>query len=158
MTINLLHLASHFKEISAKFEHFPDSEGPRYAGNVAVRKFKENFETEGFFGKPWDNVRRRMSSYRDSQGKTHKVHLPKHDNKAATRKVLHGRTGNLKRSISSEVSGHAQATIYSDSKYGKRHNEGLDKMPKREFIGDNPQVENAVKTEIERRLNKIFNG
>jgi len=50
----------HIKEMGQRAEQFVNKDAPDYAGNIAVEKFKKNFEDEGFFGNKWQEVQRRQ--------------------------------------------------------------------------------------------------
>jgi phage gpG-like protein len=83
----------------------------------------------------------------------------------ATRKILIGDTGNLKRSIDKEFVPEG-VLIYSDTPYASAHNEGTDNagrghsthIPKRQFIGDSKELDEKVKVIIETRFDKLFNN
>jgi len=51
----------HINKMGEKGEQFVNKDAPDYAGNIAVKKFKENFDKEGFFGNRWQEVQRRIS-------------------------------------------------------------------------------------------------
>jgi phage gpG-like protein len=136
--------------MESEFKAFFDAYGPTIAGNVAVRLFKENFQTESFFGEKWREVKRRQDTW------TRNGKLVKNPTRGAarTRKILTGATGDLGRSIKIKAVVPGRAVIWSDpaafgSKhpYGAVHNEGLKAgrgkgfiMPRRQFIGDAPAL------------------
>ena len=74
------------------------------------------------------------------------------------------RTGDLGRSIKAKPE-KASVTIYSDLPYSAAHNEGTatagrghhTRIPKRQFMGDHPKVQQAAKEIIEKEINKIIN-
>jgi phage gpG-like protein len=154
------------------FKEFYDAAGPAIAGNTAVRLFKENFQTESFFGRKWQDVKRRQN---DRNFKTLKRGKNKGQkravNAAGQRKILTGETGDLGRSIQVKEAADGHAVIWanpsafgSKQPYGAVHNEGLRagrgagfRMPKRQFIGDHPQLRKAIADELDRKINEILN-
>lgn len=46
--------------------------------------------------------------------------------------------------------------IFTYKRYAQRHNEGLNKMPRRQFIGKSIYLENKIKDKITIELDKIF--
>ena len=123
---------------------------PKKIGNRVVRMTKQNFQEEGFYGKRWKEVKRRQG----------------HGKRGADsrRKILTGRTGDLGRSIKAKPE-QASVTIYSDLPYSAAHNEGTQnagrghrtRIPKRQFLGNHPKVEQAVRETIQTEINKILN-
>lgn len=135
---------------------------PRIAANEAARLFRENFQEEGFFGEPWEEVERRKSKvvkYKTKSGKVKTKTVKIGKGADGKRKILTGRTGNLGRSISIRVEPN-MAIVYSDLPYSAAHNEGTStagrgrrtKIPKRQFIGNHRIVQNAILTEIQKRI------
>jgi len=128
---------------------------PQWVGNEAVIHFKKNFQNEGFGRGPseWTEVQRRQSWTR-----TYKYA----STTDRSRKILTGKTGDLGRSIQYSVET-GKAIIHSDLIYAAVHNEGLKAgrgagftMPKRQFIGDDPELEQKIKEKIELELNKLL--
>jgi len=97
-----------------------------------AERFLENFRKEGFFGSPWK--RRKKGAKRDKG------------------RALLVDTGNLRRSINSRTTADS-VEFYTDVPYAAIHNEGgklgrgRGTMPQRQFIGDHPELEQAI-TEI----------
>ena len=46
--------------------------------------------------------------------------------------------------------------IYTYKPYAKRHNEGVDGMPKRQFMGNSSYFREQIKTKVTKELDKIF--
>lgn len=109
-------------------------------GERAVKEFKQNFEDEGFFGSGWQEVKRRQGAAKGA---------------AASRPILTGSTGNLRRSIQYEAKD-GKVEVFSDLPYSAAHNEGTKKagikknvtIPKRQFIGDHKELDYALEKEI----------
>jgi len=141
----------HLQNLSREVQQFMDRDGPEIAANIAVEKFKENFEQEGFFGKKWKEVQRRTPGTKANK------YLSKKHPADTQRKILAGRTGNLRNSINYRTEP-GKAIVFSDTAYGKYHNKGDGKIPKRQFIGENQQLTDHIGKELEKRINKMFNG
>lgn len=153
-----------FAQIKLKMQQAYNHDLPLIVGNEAVRLFKQNFQKEGFFGRPWKEVQRRQThtvSVRTKSGvRTRTVGRAK--GAAGSRRILTGDTGDLGRSIKMKTAP-AQVIVYSDVPYSGVHNEGLRagrgrgfKMPKRQFIGDDPQLQDALRKKIENYLKNII--
>ena len=139
----------HLKDLEKRAGGFMRTDAPHHAANKAVEKFKENFENEGFFGKKWQEVQRRdpkTPAYR---------HLSKRHPADTRRKILSGRTGNLRNSINYRVEP-GRAIVYSDTTYGKFHNEGDAPQPQRQFMGGHPDLNRAVIDELDKQVKKLF--
>jgi phage gpG-like protein len=145
----IIHLSQFPEKIREEFEAVKEP-----IAKVAIDHFTENFEKEGFVNstlEPWQEVKRRMD--------------PRVKGARATRKILIGDTGNLKRSIDKEFVPEG-ILIYSDTPYASAHNEGTDNagrghsthIPKRQFIGDSKELDEKVKVIIETRFDKLFNN
>jgi phage gpG-like protein len=74
-----------------------------------------------------------------------------------TRAIL-VKTGDLRRSIIRNPANRAALSIKisTDLVYAARHNNGLKKMPKRQFMGDSYNLNEKVKQVIVKRLDNIF--
>ena len=153
-----------FAQMSMEIKRAIDHDLPIICGNEAVKLFKQNFQKESFFGKPWKNVKRRTgytARYKTKSGwRTRQV--PPAKGAAGSRRILTGATGDLGRSIKTRP-GRASFTVYSDVPYSAVHNEGRRAgrgagftMPKRQFIGESPELHRAIKAKIIKHLNKII--
>ncbi|MEG1886269.1 MAG: phage virion morphogenesis protein [Alistipes sp.] len=137
---------------------------PMVAGKAAKQVFKHNFQTESFDGKKWKQVQRR-----DGESAAYK-YASKHHPARTARKILTGDTADLGRSIEIKEIGDGKATIWtspqafgSKEPYGAVHNEGLKAgrgvgftMPKRQFIGDSPELKDKVVAELERQMSRLL--
>ena len=133
-------------QLKIDIEQFADNEAPGIAGKTAADFFTENFQRQGFLNKtvePWRDVKRRTHPRNTPKGQT-----------AAGRKILFGKTRNLEPSIDYDTNA-GKVVVYSDVHYAPYHNEGTDKIPKRQFIGDSEKLNELVITEIERKLKDI---
>lgn len=152
------------KELQEEFKDLFDKYAPRIAGTVAVRFFKSRFQIEGWERSgDWKEVQRRMSSW-TRNGKTVKNY---YKGAKLTRKILTGDTGDLGRSIEVEKESPGSVTIWtrpigSNKAYARVHNEGLRAgrgsgftMPKRQFMGEHPELNKLIIEELERKLKEI---
>jgi phage gpG-like protein len=128
-----------------------------------VRLFKKNFQEESFFGEKWKEVQRRQSWTR-----TYKT-LSRTHPRDTERIILTGRTGDLGRSIEYKITDEGEVTILtglaafgSRKPYGRVHNEGLKSgrgkgftMPKRQFMGDHPDLRKAIIEKLEKKLSEL---
>lgn len=117
-------------------------------GTLAVNHAQDSFINEGYTDvqlQPWKEVKRRESG----KGKT----------RDQTRPILSD-TGDLKDSIRYEKAG-KDVHIGSDLPYAQPHNEGTsgtgrgNNTPKRQFIGKSVELENQIKSKIQRDLKRI---
>lgn len=142
----------YFSEMSVRVRAALRHDIPKKVGNLLVSAFKRNFQEEGFFGESWQDVKRRTHPSKGQAGKAD-----------SRRKILTGRTGDLGRSIQYKVE-EGRVTIYSDLPYSAAHNEGTQnagrghrtKIPKRQFIGDHPQVRRIVRETVEKSLRQVI--
>lgn len=80
----------HFARLQLEIKQAIDHDLPIIIGNEAVRLFKKNFQDEGFFGKPWQQVKRRQThtvKYKTKSGMRSRI-VPKAKGAAGTRKIL----------------------------------------------------------------------
>ncbi len=147
MTIS--ELSKHFSEMKIAIRRTMDDDLPRIVGNKAASMFRKNFQDEGFFGRKWQEVKRRQN--------------PKVKGADAHRKILTGRTGNLGRSLQ-VTTGKGKAIITSDLPYSAAHNEGTSnagrgrrtRIPQRQFMGGHPDIDRMVETEIGKAITRII--
>ena len=135
---------------------------PKKLGNLAVRMFKENFQKESFFGRAWQEVKRRTPG--TAAFRTAARNHPSR----TTRKILTGDTGDLARSIEVKYVSKGEVVVwtapsaFAKEPYGRVHNEGLRAgrgsgfiMPKRQFMGESEELNALIISEIERKLKQI---
>lgn len=110
-------------------------------GRLAVNHFKGNFRLQGFLDSAVDPWKRRKLA----------------DTKRRSGRGILIDTGTLKNNI--RVLGAPGNRVIIGTrgiKYAKRHNEGLAKMPKRQFIGNSKILEGKIHKSINRHINKIW--
>lgn len=137
------------KDLEADLQRQLAHDLPRKLGNLAVRMFKENFQKESFFGRAWQEVKRRIRGAKGAAGK---------------RKILTGPTSNLGRSIQFTTRD-GSVTVESDLPYSAAHNEGTSnagrshnvRIPQRRFIGEDPKLTAAIEKKITEEISKALN-
>jgi hypothetical protein len=114
---------------------------PTVLANEGVNFFVGNFDKEGFVNvsiEKWKTPERKIP------GTLAYKYPKKKDLGRRTRKTL-VKTGKLKRQVNNSVVEKSIKRIVWKvvSPYGKRHNDGLDGMPKRQFMGESKTL-NAI--------------
>jgi phage gpG-like protein len=110
-------------------------------GRLAVNHFKGNFRAQGFVDSTVDPWKKRKLG----------------DKKHRTGRGILIDSGNLRNNI--RVLGAPGNRVIIGTrgiKYARRHNEGLSKMPKRQFIGNSKILEGKIHKSINKHLNNIW--
>jgi len=145
------------QRITKEYKEFFDKYAPVIAGKESVSFFKKNFQNEAWGRNKWQEVKRRQSE--------------KTKGAAKTRKILTGATCDLARSIEVKETTPGTVVIWtnpsafsSKEPYGRVHNEGLRAgrgagftMPKRQFMGNDPELNKIIIEKLESKLKEIFN-
>lgn len=147
--MTLQDFSHHLKGLEAKIRQLLERDLPEKAGNLALRRFKENFQNEGFFGRKWKEVKRRLN--------------PKTKGAARTRKILTGQTADLGRSLQLSTQP-GKAMIESDLPYSVAHNEGTStagrgrhtRIPKRQFMGEHDSLTREIKELVKKEIDKAL--
>ena len=151
------------QEMRDQFGELFDRYGLMIVGNVAVSWFKKNFQNQAWGRVKWQEVQRRTPGT-----KAYKYNA-KHHSARTTRMILTGDTGDLGRSIEIKEAGNGAVTIWtnpstfgSKEPYGRVHNEGLRAgkgkgftMPKRQFMGEHPELNELIIKKLEEKLHQI---
>lgn len=141
----------------AGIQKLVDHKLPVIIGKAAVDYFKGSFERQAWGRKPWKEVNRRTAGTKEYN------YNSKHHPTRLTRKILIGDHGSMSRSIQYEAQS-AKVNITSDLPYFAVHNEGLMsgrkghqfKMPKRQSVGKDPKVDDIIKNEITKNIDKLL--
>ncbi len=102
------------RNLDTDVRRFLRRDAPMYAANEAIKQFKQNFESESFFGDKWQEVKRRQDpkNFKTVKSGKNKGEV-RATNKQGKNKILHG-TGNLQRSIKKKIEpGSATVPSYS---------------------------------------------
>ena len=124
---------------------------PQEIAAIAQSSFVKNFNDESFFGKKWQQVQRRQEG-------TKAYKYPKTKKLSRRVKPILIGTGKLKREVNSSI---RQATFEEirlgvDLPYAAAQNEGTNKIPQREFMGNSPILEKKIKDKIKKSISQIF--
>ncbi|MFJ1474052.1 phage morphogenesis protein [Capnocytophaga cynodegmi] len=130
-----------------------------------IKFIQKNFQDEGFNDgglekwkprKTTDRQGRDITRYRTNRvGK--KGNLNRYGSKIKGRAILTGYAsgGNkLRHSLKTRIAKN-KVTFYTHKEYASRHNEGLDGMPKRQFIGKSRTLDENIKKEIDRLFQQL---
>ncbi len=71
-------------------------------------------------------------------------------------KAILVQTGRLRRSLRKKRLNALSGVLFSPLPYAKRHNEGLDRMPKRQFVGNSRNMVKKIERALELKINRIF--
>ena len=135
---------------------FMAQKAPQAVAKVAADHFKENFQDEGFEGDKWPEVNRRKETYvSKTTGKTQKNYAK---GAAKLRPILTGETGDLGRSIEPNAAmSHGGNAVVSSKSYGQYHNEGKGHLPKRQYMGQTPKLNQIISEELDKQFKQFFN-
>lgn len=122
---------------------------PKAVGMIAVSVFKGNFVKQGFDGKKWKDVQRRIPTT-----KTYRYASDAQRTKA----ILSGKTGRLMNGIHIASISADKVVISTDKNisYAQYHNEGTKKIPKRQFMGNSKELNQKIQKLIANELKKVF--
>ena len=124
--------------------------------NTAKNDFLNNFRAQGFDGKNWQEVQRRISG-------TKPYKYPKtKDQGRKTRAILQGKgSGRLRKDVSNSVNrgvknSNLSYTLIVQNPYAEYLNEGTNKMPKRQFVGLTRKLNDDLLKKITQKINPIW--
>lgn len=123
---------------------------PIKLGNLTKNEFVGNWSKQGFGGVKWQEVQRRTPGT-----KAYKYAKPA----ARTRAILVGKgSGRLRRDVANSLK---EATFERikfvvNNPYGQYHNEGTDKLPKRQFMGQTRDLTNKQMALIKKEIGRIW--
>ncbi|QAR31131.1 phage morphogenesis protein [Ornithobacterium rhinotracheale] len=145
---------------------FMQNDASKILKTEGLKFIQQNFQDEGFHDgslqkwqprKTTDKRGRDITRYRTNRrGK--QGTLNKYGRQIKDRPILtgHNSGGNkLRHSFKARVE-RQKVTFYTHKEYAQRHNEGLNGMPKRQFMGQSKTLDNNIKTKITKVLDKIF--
>lgn len=128
--------------------------------NQAQNYFLSSFKKQGFDGKKWQEVKRRMpgtSSYKYPKGR---------GLQRRTSPILVGagwkvRGGGLRLAVgnmaqTAQFNGTEQVSMRVNSKVGKYHNEGGDHLPQRQFVGTTMELNKMQIAKMEQIVDRIW--
>lgn len=153
--MDITDLRNKVKNLVQQAPWFMAQKAPQAVAKVAADHFKENFQNEGFEGDKWPEVNRRKETYLSkTTGKTHKNYAR---GAARLRPILTGETGDLGRSIEPDAGKSIGGDAVVTSKfYGKFHNEGEGHLPKRQYMGPTPTLNQIISDELDKQFQQFF--
>lgn len=132
-------MAFNFKKKMREFEQMK-RDAPRVVGNMAKNHYLEGFQKGGFIDNTLDPWKKRKEGAPRNSGRAILVD-----------------TGALRRSIRVTSASFRRIVIASVGlKYASRHNQGLDGMPKRQFIGESRALTKKIKQYLKREIKSIL--
>ncbi|MDJ1494172.1 phage virion morphogenesis protein [Cytophagaceae bacterium DM2B3-1] len=133
---------------------------PKKVGVLAVNHFQDNFRKQGFDGKPWKEVKRRLPIGYKTGRRSSKVRYRKGADR--TRGILIGK-GRLRRDIKLTLVTSDKVVISSSVPYAAVHNLGLKagrgagfQMPQRQFMGNTKELTQDIENLITKEISGAF--
>jgi phage virion morphogenesis protein len=133
---------------------------PRKVGVLAVNHFQDNFKRQGFDGKPWKEVKRRLPIGGRTGRRSTRLRYQK--GAARTRGILIG-TGRLRRDIRLISASSTKVVVGTGLVYAPVHDLGLRAgrgsgfvMPQRKFMGTDKKLVKDIQALIEKDIAAAF--
>lgn len=139
-----------FAEVKRKIE-LTKKQLPIVIAKETEKAFVENFAKQGFFGKAWQVPQRRIAG-------TSAYKYPKKRGLSRRTKPTLTLTGRLRRAVntSTRVKTFELIKMVVSLPYAARHNDGLDGMPQRQFMGEHPELTKIQKGIITKFFDKVW--
>jgi len=139
-----------FAEVKRKIE-LTKKQLPVILAKETEKEFVENFKRQGFFGGTWQVPQRRIAG-------TNAYKYPKKRGLSRRTKPTLTMSGILRRAVNNSirVKTFELIKLVVDLPYAARHNEGLDGMPKRQFMGEHPELVKKQKAIITKFFDKVW--
>lgn len=125
---------------------------PKLVANQTQNYFVMSFKKQGFDGKAWKEVNRRIPDtkeykYPQSKGLARR-----------SRPILIGETGQLRRKVANSIVVASWPTVklMVDLPYAAVHNDGNSKTPQRQYIGQTKELTEIQAKTIEKNFDKIW--
>lgn len=122
--------------------------------NVAKNEFLNNFREQGFNGKKWKEVQRRIEGTKAYSGNK--------DKGKRTRAILQGKgSGRLRKDVANSVANgrknsELSYTLVVENNYASYHNDGTSKIPQRQFVGMTEKLNKKILNKINEKLSQIW--
>ena len=115
---------------------------PKLVASDIRNYFVNSFRRQGFDGQKWQEVKRRE----------------KENQTAKDKKPILVQTGRLRRSVNESIrkTTWEEIVLGIDTPYAIYHNQGTDKIPKRQFMGQSKELDEKVKNRVEKTIKKII--
>jgi phage gpG-like protein len=126
---------------------------PRVLANDTKNYFTQNFKKQEWNGTKWAEVERRKPD-------TNAYKYPKKGADSRHGRAILVKSGNLRRDVGNSLEradwDMIKFTVRND--YGIYHNEGGENLPKRQFMGDNPELRKRQLAKIKSYVQRIWQG
>ena len=122
--------------------------------NVAKNEFLDNFRQQGFDGRKWKEVQRRIAGT--------KAYAGDKDKGKRTRAILQGKgSGRLRKDVANSVANgrknsELSYTLIVENNYASYHNDGTSKIPQRQFVGMTEKLNKKILNKINEKLSQIW--
>jgi hypothetical protein len=126
---------------------------PRVLANESQNFFSKSFTDQGWEGKSWQQVKRRIP------GTPEYKYPKKKDLGRRRRPILVGKgSTKLRRAVANSirVTSWPIVRLIVDLPYARRHNEGLDNMPKRKFMGESNRLKQKHLATIKKFIRNLW--
>jgi phage gpG-like protein len=133
-----------FEKAANRVRTFIQSDVPKIVQTEGKNHFRQSFQNEGFTDEvliKWPEISEKAKDRKRRKN----GNLP----------PILTDTGNLGDSIDADIEP-GQVTFGTDVVYAKRHNEGENGTPKRQFMGKSKALEKAIMDKIDRQMKTIF--
>lgn len=124
---------------------------PTIVGNHAKNFFVKSFKNQGF---EYNGIKK----WQARKGEIGVGGLARVKKKSDSSRAILVKTGNLRNSIRVESANMRRIKIVSDVDYGKYHNDGTNKLPKRQFIGESETLKRELTDIITKNVKKALLG
>ena len=117
--------------------------------------FSATFKNQAWDGRPWQEVNRRI------EGTQEYKYPKKKDLGRRTRPILVGKgSTKLRRAVNNSIRVQSWPIVrlVVDLPYARRHNEGLNGMPKRQFMGNSPILHKQHLEIIDKFMRELWRG
>lgn len=137
------------KKTKAAFKHI-ERAGKIIAATEATNHFKKSWKDQGFTDQTtekWKEVKRRIPG----------TPQYKHGTRSSRRRAILVETGALRRSVQT-IQRHQWPVVVGTRglRYARKHNEGLGKLPQRQFIGYSRKLEKRTRKLLTTEINKAL--
>lgn len=125
---------------------------PVELANIAQNDFVANFQRQGFNGEKWKEVQRRQKG-------TKAYKYPKKKGLSRRTKPILIMSGAMRRKTSTmirQIMGRGKIRLVLDLEYAAVHNEGTDRVPQRQFIGQTPELTRKQRAAAVKRIDRIW--
>lgn len=108
---------------------------PKVLANQAQNYFVMSWRKQGFNGNKWQEVKRRIAG-------TNEYKYPKTKGLSRRRKDILINTGRLRRDVANSVvvANWNKVQLVIQANYAKYHNEGTNRIPQRQFVGQTKEL------------------